>query len=439
MENTYNVKFKEYSEQTVVSIYDKDIVKRDVLDNIIIQIKKYRSMNAYLLLEEDNGVGVYGCDWIYLDGEIKMQLFDNDLEDFYDFVCLKIPSIFRTQIKSDMEKEERSINTSLSRTKQKVYDLAYSNDWSLFVTLTFDDKKLAKKYGVGAWDYDACVKALHSFFTMLKRNYPQVAYLGVGEHHHTFYNTMNGDVVEYDGKVFKDKDYNVLLNKQNRTLQEQEMIDRVLDGTYKRRFHFHFLFNNFPMEKLIDGGKRTSKGQVVYNLLNYKLGFTEATMIQSLQGSQYYITKYISKDLVGVSKGKKRYWASQNLNKPKESTCILDIEEKKELQEELIDTIETSTRIKDIKVENDNFTNTIHKYIIKDWEVYKNQTLEEYIDINDKVKVIELPSCIKDLNHYVNIESIFDPFLNIDYCYIKHNNKFYKYNKINGRGVVSDI
>lgn len=110
------------------------------------------------------------------------------------------------------------------------------------------------------------------------------------------------------------------------------------------------------MEKLIDGGKRTSKGQVVYNLLNYKLGFTEATMIQSLQGSQYYITKYISKDLVGVSKGKKRYWASQNLNKPKESTCILDIEEKKELQEELIDTIETSTRIKDIKVENDNFT-----------------------------------------------------------------------------------
>ena len=99
MENTYNVKFKEYSEQTVVSIYDKDIVKRDVLDNIIIQIKKYRSMNAYLLLEEDKGVGVYGCDWIYLDGEIKMQLFDNDLEDFYGFVCLKIPSIFRTQIK----------------------------------------------------------------------------------------------------------------------------------------------------------------------------------------------------------------------------------------------------------------------------------------------------------------------------------------------------
>ena len=48
-----------------------------------------------------------------------MQLFDNDLEDFYDFVCLKIPSIFRTQIKSDMEKEEIRIKTSLNRTKQK--------------------------------------------------------------------------------------------------------------------------------------------------------------------------------------------------------------------------------------------------------------------------------------------------------------------------------
>ena len=104
--------------------------------------------------------------------------------------------------------------------------------WSLFVTLTFDDKKLIKKYGVGAWEYDACVKALHSFFTMLKRNYPQVTYLGVAEQHHSYYDTSTGDIVLYKGNTFKDEDYNILLNKPTRTSQEQELVNRVLDGTY---------------------------------------------------------------------------------------------------------------------------------------------------------------------------------------------------------------
>ncbi len=360
----YNVKVKKYDNQSVFSIYTKSIREREELENIMIQIKRYRSQNSMLVYDLEDGMGWYMCNYDFLDAEIKMQLFDNDFDDCYNFVSTQIKYLYKSNIKTDMEKEERSTKTSLSRTKQKVYDLAYANTWDMFITLTYDDTQLIKRYGDYAWNYDVCVKALHSFFSVLKRNYPQVSYLGVPELHHSFYNTKTGNVVVYDGKEFKDKHYDILLNKQNRTQIEQELIDRVLDGTYKRRFHFHFLFNNFPTNKLIDSGKKDKKGKTIYNLLNYKLGFTTCTLIESLQASQHYITKYISKDLISVSKGKKRYWASKNLNKPIEEKFELELEEQRELKTNLFETIENEKRIKEVRVKNDNFENVINNYVV---------------------------------------------------------------------------
>lgn len=317
---TYNVKIKDYKEQTVVTVYGQSVIEREKLDNIIIQLKRYRSSISELIYDRGEGWGYYMCDYDFLDGEIRMALFDEDLEQFYDYVSSRVPYIYLTYIQTDEEKEERSIITSLSRTKQKVYDLAYANEWDMFITLTFSDDVLKDKYNDGAWNYEVCTKALHSFFTVLKRKYPQVAYLGVPELHHNFYNVLNGDIVLYKGKWFTDKDYQMLLNKKNRTVIEQDLVNNVMNEVYKRRFHFHFLFNHFPFSELEDSGEKTENGQVIYNLMNYTLGFTTCTLIQSLSASQYYVTKYISKDLIALSKGKRRYWSSKNLKKPIEET-----------------------------------------------------------------------------------------------------------------------
>lgn len=438
MENTYNLKIKEYKEQTVVSVYHQPIIMREKLDNVIIQLKKYRTQNAELWIDNCDGTGVYNCNSVYLDAEIKMALFDEDLEDYYNYVCLRVNPTYTTTIKNDFEKEERSLKTSLSRTKQKVYDIAYCNDWDMFITLTFDDNELKNKYNDCAWNYEICTKALHSFFTILKRNYKDIQYLGVPELHHSFYNTTTGDIVIYNNKDFKDCDYETLLNKQNRTQQEQDLINNVINGTYKRRFHFHFLFNNFPKSQLIDSGKKTKSGDVIYNLLNYKLGFTTCTLIKSLQASQHYITKYISKDLISVSSGKKRYWASRNLNKPIENNYYIDLDEKQELQQELVNSIESDTRVKKIEIENDGFNNVIYKYVIKDWEVYQNKVLEDYIDINNKIYIYEVPDYFNNVEEYMNMNSIFNPILHND-GYVKHRGITFKYNKINGIYKISAI
>ena len=378
---TYNLKIKDYREQTVISLYNQPIIARERIDNIIIQLKRYRSLNAELLFEKSEGKGVYFTDPTFLDAEIKMMLFDEDLEFLYDYVKSKVHFVYEAPIHSDSEKEERSLRTSLSRTKQKIFDLAFANEWDMFVTLTFSDDELQKRYGDKAWDYDVCVKALHSFFTVLKRKYSDVQYLGVPELHHNFYDVISGGVVLYNGNWFKNTDYEYLLSKKNRTLYEENLVKNVLNGTYKRRFHFHFLFNNFPISKLTDSGKRTSKGQVIYNLMNFKLGFTTCTMIESLRASQHYITKYISKDLISVSQGRKRYWASKNLQKPTEENFIIDTEEQQELKQELSLMIKSDTRKKKIKIENDNFSNTIYKFV-----ALKNEYTTEWLEFcYDKV------------------------------------------------------
>ena len=404
LDDSYNVKIKTYGNQAVFSVYSKPIRKREDSEKVIIQIKKYRTQNSTLVEDLGNGTGYYACDSALLDSEIRKQLSDNDFDDFYGFVKSRIENTYKSNVTSDYEKEERSIKTSLNRTKQKIYDLAYSNDWSFFVTLTFDDNKLIQKHNTGAWDYDVCVKELHSFFTVLKRNCSDIQYLGVPELHHTFYNVCTGDVVSYNNKNFTDKDYNDLISKSNRTSQEQIIINNVLNGIYKRRFHFHFLFNNFPKSKLTDSGKKTKDGQTIYNLLNYSLGFTTATEIKSLQAAQHYITKYVTKDLMSVAKGKKRYWSSKNLKKAEEITFILDDSEQRELKTILSDSITSNTRTKTIKVKNGNFENTINNYVVLK-EEYNNMLLDLYcnsIDLgqDDDCDVYKLETV---LNKVINV------------------------------------
>lgn len=64
----------------------------------------------------------------------------------------------------------------------------------------------------------------------------------------------------------------------------------------------------------MDSGKRTSNGDIIYNVGKYRLGFSTATKVRDPRRVTQYIGKYVTKDLCAVTKGKKRYWCSRNLN-----------------------------------------------------------------------------------------------------------------------------
>ena len=155
---------------------------------------------------------------------------------------------------------ERSKEVSNNRAKQKIYELARSNHWEYFLTLTFKENR---------YNYELLTKKLSMWLNNVKKNYsPEMKYIFVPELHK-------------DGAL-----------------------------------HFHGIVSEIGSLPLVDSGHKDKSGNTIYNIDCYKMGFTTATKVADSGRVASYMTKYITKDLMSYSKGKKKYWASRNLNKP---------------------------------------------------------------------------------------------------------------------------
>lgn len=159
-------------------------------------------------------------------------------------------------IRSPME-SERCKNSSLSRTKNKIYNLAHCNSWKYFVTFTFNPDF------VNRYDYQECYDVLRLFLKNLWKSFPDFKYLIVPELHK--------------------------------------------DGA----FHFHGFLSDCEL-------KLVKHKDDIYNITNFKWGFSTVSIIKDTKAAATYICKYITKDLLAVSKGKRRYLSSQNLELPEE-------------------------------------------------------------------------------------------------------------------------
>lgn len=167
---------------------------------------------------------------------------------------------------SESEKERRrqeSIRCSCSRTRNNILNIALSfSNWCWFVTFTFNgDPENIGKQGITScvdrYDYDQCCKKIQPFLHTLKYKFPSLAYIIVPERHE--------------------------------------------DGAY----HFHGLFSSELPVSFAGFFKRTGE---TYHVDGYGLGWTTATKVKSHIACCRYITSYISKDLVAVTKNKRRYW-----------------------------------------------------------------------------------------------------------------------------------
>ena len=159
--------------------------------------------------------------------------------------------------------------------KDMVYNLARANDWDYFITLTFDRKK------VEADKYEEVTKKLQKFLNNLRnRKCCDLKYLIVPELHK-------------DGK----------------------------------HYHFHGLIANCEGMLFVDSGLKTKDGLIIYNMADWHVGFTTATKVKDTQRVSSYIAKYITKALQMSLPNKKRYYASQNINKCNETFGVVDYDE----------------------------------------------------------------------------------------------------------------
>ena len=181
---------------------------------------------------------------------------------------------------------ERSVKVSADRSLQTVYKYARANIWEWFFTLTFNPEK------VDSFNYDEVTKHLSKWLNNLRRTCPDMKYLCVPEKHQT------------------------------------------------GRYHFHGLFANVGQLDFITSGHYDATGHEIYNIGNYKLGFSTAVRIgDTLDDSakvSSYLAKYITKDLTEGTIGKRRYWASRNLDLPNEYILELPHKDKRQLCRELL-------------------------------------------------------------------------------------------------------
>ena len=222
----------------------------------------------------------------------------------------------RNQVKKPLEVSKqalptfsnRSLKCSINRSKNSIYDLTRSNKWDYFVTLTFSDKN-------DRTDYDLLLKKLTKWINNIKSRYaPDLKYIIVPEQHNR---------IESNGK---------------------------------RAYHFHGLISNIGNLSLIpamskNGNPIIKNHMQVYNIKHYTLGYSTATQVQDTYKVSNYITKYISKALCCVQKGKRRYLTSKNLEKPIITEHFYNLE--------LPNFPENPTYIKKTEVKVNGFRNTV--------------------------------------------------------------------------------
>lgn len=174
---------------------------------------------------------------------------------------------------------QENARRSYNRTKSKIFSLARCFEPEKFVTITFNPTM------VDRYDFDECSRLVRQWLHNQRRNAPELQYLIIPELHK-------------DGAI-----------------------------------HFHGLLANTGNISFKDSGKRTKDNKVIYNMNKWKYGFTTAIDVYNIHGVTKYIGKYITKELCDVTKGKHRYFVSNNLPQPTAEMFLVSPEEFEEFLE----------------------------------------------------------------------------------------------------------
>lgn len=186
-------------------------------------------------------------------------------------------------IPSDTEEREKYLNKkamdNIVKTRSKIYDIARSNEWNYFITLTFNDRV------VDRYNYQECIKKIsnyfHNFKSKNKKTCPNFKYLIIHEKH-------EDGAYHFHGLIYLED-------------ESENMLTKAL----------------YPLAHKLGGKPILKKGKQVYNWSKYNHGYSTVTKIQNLEATCKYILKYVIKDLKkSYIKGRRRFMYSSNCLKP---------------------------------------------------------------------------------------------------------------------------
>lgn len=224
-------------------------------------------MNDTLTLT--NGIDIFQCynlkEKVYSSGLTKVKK--------YSFDSIKGRTSKNLHNGNSTEEQlQKYLKKRVKERKEKIIDIAFSNSWTYFITLTFDPNN--KLYFPNGYSHLVAIKLLVSWLNNLRHKNRGMRYIIVSEFH------------KGSGHL-----------------------------------HFHGLFSNVHFNLTPAINPHTNRliidnGTQIYNLLDYDLGFTTISFIKDTKKVSIYLSKYITKDLVSLH-NKKVFWYSRNLEKPK--------------------------------------------------------------------------------------------------------------------------
>ncbi|MDD4152068.1 MAG: hypothetical protein PHR68_05620 [Candidatus Gracilibacteria bacterium] len=215
----------------------------------------------------------------FANGIIKLKYTNYDITKGVSNITKGVSNITNKNKTSSEKEKLHQRYKNLYNSKSKLIDLAYNNSkitpWEYFVTFTFDKQKINRG------DYNAISHVMRKWRDNVQHQNPNLKALIVPEPHD-------------DGKI-----------------------------------HFHGLIANAPNLKLKEARNiKTNRliyknGSKIYNISNFKYGFTECSQIKNQTAVSVYISKYMTKNLIDLD-FKKRYWATTNLERPRIKYAYLD-------------------------------------------------------------------------------------------------------------------
>lgn len=233
-------------------------------------------------------------DTKYKHNQTILKRFSNGIETRYKLVTCKC--VRNSGVEDDNDKGKRctanleKTDESISRTRSRIFELAFCNEWQWFFTATLDPKKYIRT------DLDKFHKDLTQWF----RDYNKA--------HHTSIKFLLIPELHSDGVSW-----------------HMHGLLAGLPPSELRRFQIGDTMGATLADKVI-------RGDVVYNWLPYfkKFGFCDIEPIRSHEAVCKYITKYISKSLENsvTELNAHMYYCSRGLNRAetiKKGTMLDDI------------------------------------------------------------------------------------------------------------------
>lgn len=178
---------------------------------------------------------------------------------------------------------EQKAMEQMPRIRRKLFDLAMTNDFYWFGTLTLDQKKVKSRS-----DYQEVKRTFNMWNATQRKNRGKFDFIAVPEFHK-------------DGAIHF------------HTLQGDSNLDFVHAVNNKKSSKYY-------------GQPLVRNGREIFNLTNWKYGHSDFEKIESREAAANYCTKYMTKGLMTnpIMDGKPKYFRSRGLREPDVSYQMMD-------------------------------------------------------------------------------------------------------------------